>query len=115
MCWHLGTYGVPLEEGFHAFPTIEQVAEIEESDLRSHGFGHPAATIPRVAKEILLRGESWLGHLRGLVMLRLTGSRSLPGIGPKLADLHLPLRPRRFDGRSTGYTHLAGIYAALSP
>lgn len=87
MCWHLGTYGAPLEEGLNAFPTIEQVAEIEESDLRSHGFGYRAATIPRVAKEILLRGESWLGHLKRASYAEAHGELcSLPGIGPKLAD-----------------------------
>jgi len=87
MCWRLGTYGEPLEDGLYAFPTIERIAEIEEADLRSHAFGYRAATIPRVAKEIVSRGESWLINLKKANYEEAHGELcSLPGIGPKLAD-----------------------------
>lgn len=88
MCWKLGSYGSELESELHAFPTIAQIASIEEQELRDAGFGYRGGTIPKAATAILERGgESWLKELRGADYSDIHRELCvLPGIGPKLAD-----------------------------
>ena len=88
MCWKLGSFGEPLGNGIHAFPSVERIGRIEDSELRALGFGYRAATIPRAAREVLSRGgEDWLEELQGLEYPDLHRELcGLPGIGPKLAD-----------------------------
>jgi len=88
MCWKLGSFGEPIADGLHAFPSVARIAAIDESDLRSMGFGYRGATIPKAAGEIMSRGgEVWLEDLRQAAYPELHAELcSLPGIGPKLAD-----------------------------
>jgi N-glycosylase/DNA lyase len=88
MCWNLGSFGEPIADGLHAFPSVARIAAIDESDLRSMGFGYRGATIPKAAGEIMSRGgEDWLEDLRQAAYPELHRELcSLTGIGPKLAD-----------------------------
>lgn len=88
----LAKYGEPMAEvdqvELHRFPTIERIAAISESELRSKGFGYRAATIPSIAHRILeAGGEPWLVSLRETPYEQARAAlMSLKGIGPKLAD-----------------------------
>lgn len=71
----------------HRFPTMEQLAARSEEELRSEGFGYRGATIPRMARETLQRGEDWLCSLRTAPYPQAFAAlNTLPGVGPKLAD-----------------------------
>ncbi len=91
MVRHLATYGEILTtvEGVtvHRFPGIETIASILESDLRLHGFGYRAATIPHAAAQLLERGPGWLTDLaNGPYLEAHKALCEIKGIGPKLAD-----------------------------
>ena len=88
MCWKLGEFGKPLRKDLHAFPTLEKLQEIEESQLRNLGFGYRAATIPKSAKFVQMQGgEGWLLSLRNDDYYSVHSSlMTIPGVGPKLAD-----------------------------
>ncbi len=99
MCWKLGSFGEPLVDSkgtsptvegstLTRFPTVTQIAAIDELELRQAGFGYRGATIPKAAKAILERGaEVWLSELRQADYLDLHHELcTIPGIGPKLAD-----------------------------
>ncbi|MBC8064310.1 MAG: hypothetical protein H7Y17_05735, partial [Chlorobia bacterium] len=88
MCWKLGTFGEPLDHGLHAFPSVVRVAQIDEQELRSAGFGYRGATIPKAAQALKERGaENWLEQLKTADYPTIHAELcSLPGIGPKLAD-----------------------------
>jgi len=87
MTGFLASKGLEVGGGHYVFPTVAQVAEISEAELRSKGFGYRAATIPTVARELLERGEGWLERLKvgGYTNARDELCR-LSGVGPKLAD-----------------------------
>ncbi|KAI5054980.1 hypothetical protein GOP47_0030125 [Adiantum capillus-veneris] len=74
---------------FHAFPTLDTLAEVTEADLRKAGFGYRAKYIVGAVKELQLKkggGEEWLYSLRGRTLDdTLAELCSLPGIGPKVA------------------------------
>jgi N-glycosylase/DNA lyase len=74
--------------GSNGFPGIDEIAEIEESTLRSQGFGYRGATIPKVALQVQSRGgEEYLNQLADTEYTKARAElMSLPGIGPKLAD-----------------------------
>lgn len=79
---HLASYGSAIPDcPFHGvqFPTIEVLAQLQESELRAAKFGYRAKTIPLVARAMSIQLtppagqtlEPWLS--------------TLPGIGSKLA------------------------------
>jgi len=70
------------------FPTLNQIAEIEERELRERGFGYRARTIPSIARQVLSRGgQAWLAQLRAAPYADAVRSlEELDGVGPKLAD-----------------------------
>ena len=78
---------------YHAFPTVEQLAEkCDEQTLRDLGFGYRAKFIPAMAKELVKRGgEAYLLKLRDAPQTAeekyraITELTSLPGVGPKVA------------------------------
>ena len=78
---------------YHAFPTVEQLAEkCDEQTLRDLGFGYRAKFIPAMAKELVKRGgEAYLLKLRDAPQTEeekyraITELTSLPGVGPKVA------------------------------
>lgn len=72
----------------HKFPTVEQIANLDELFLRKSGFGYRARTIPEIARQVVERGgKEWLESLKEqkyeTAHEKLT---ELKGIGPKLAD-----------------------------
>lgn len=72
----------------HRFPTVERIAAIPESELRTMGFGYRAATIPSIARQVLEGGgEEWLVALREASYEDAHEAlMDLKGVGPKLAD-----------------------------
>jgi len=75
---------------YFSFPTLEQLSEIKEEDLRNLGFGYRAKFIVRTVEELRSKpggGEAWLLSLRerpGLeIQEELTG---FCGVGRKVAD-----------------------------
>lgn len=87
----LADYGEPIGEweggALKRFPSVERIAAIPESELRSKGFGYRGATIPNVARQILARGGNWLNQLQKSSYQEAHADLcSLKGIGPKLAD-----------------------------
>lgn len=84
-------YGEPVQfenQALFHFPNLERIATVSESELRDQKFGYRAASIPRVARELLIRGgENYLNRLKSLTYPEvLENLIDLPGVGPKLAD-----------------------------
>ena len=48
-----GVEGSTSDRNYFAFPTLEKLATIRETSLRSMGFGYRARYIPTAAKQIL--------------------------------------------------------------
>lgn len=92
MVRHLSSFGDPIlefeDKVLKKFPDLETVASIPEQELRIHGFGYRAKTIPDIAKQILERGgQNWLSDLKmSNYKTAKTELMSLRWIGPKLAD-----------------------------
>jgi N-glycosylase/DNA lyase len=88
MAWRLGDYGPQIWPGFHAFPSVNRIAGIDDEDLRRQGFGYRGATIPKAAVELERRGgDRWLMEIGELDYSDLHRELcTVPGIGPKLAD-----------------------------
>lgn len=84
----LASFGERLHEDLRAFPTLERVAAIPESELRARGFGYRGSSIPRAAAMISeLGGARWLPGLKsGSYDDAFNQLMRLPGVGPKLAD-----------------------------
>lgn len=86
----LAAFGEPLagNPDETRFPSLERLAAIPESELRTLGFGYRAATIPRAAAHILANGgDVWLSELRcARYEAAYADMLALPGVGPKLAD-----------------------------
>ncbi|HRJ26547.1 MAG TPA: DNA glycosylase [Fimbriimonadaceae bacterium] len=76
------------EHTLRVFPSIETLAGTSEKFLREQGFGYRGATLPAAAQELLSRGgQSYLQELRTWTYCEAHAAlRSIPGIGPKLAD-----------------------------
>jgi N-glycosylase/DNA lyase len=87
MARYLASKGLEIEPGHYVFPSVEQLAEISEVDLRANGFGYRGATIPAVAEAVIERGDGWLKELASVDYPSARAElRLLPGVGPKLAD-----------------------------
>lgn len=85
----LANYGDAMDlADFHRFPGTRAIAEIPETDLRRLGFGYRAATIPRVAIEVIKGGgDTWIANLATVGYLQAHKELvSIPSIGNKLAD-----------------------------
>ncbi len=84
---YLGSKGKDSINGLKIFPALEQIAELNEFELRQNGFGYRASSIVQVANTICSKEPSWLNGLRKLdyhaAHRELCG---LTGIGPKVAD-----------------------------
>jgi N-glycosylase/DNA lyase len=70
------------------FPSISQLSEVTEAELRTDGFGYRGATIPRVAQILNAQGgEQYLDDLsKGTYRNARKELINLPGVGKKLAD-----------------------------
>lgn len=104
----LGQFGkeIPGAPGLRRFPSADVIAQIDESELRSLGFGYRAKSIPKAAKALLDRGTGWLNHLKsGTYTEAFNEMLWIPGIGPKLADCIL-LYGLHFDEAVPIDTHL---------
>ncbi len=95
------------------FPSIERIAQIEESELRTRGFGYRAATIPNVARQILIRPQGWLENLRNEPYEKGVDELcAIKGIGPKLADCISLFALRKLEAAPVD-THLWQAYCRL--
>lgn len=74
-------------EGY-AFPTLEVLAKIDGSFLRTKGFGYRSERISACASQVLeLGGLAWLEDLRGVASEKaVLELQRLPGVGPKVAE-----------------------------
>ncbi|MCH7944975.1 MAG: hypothetical protein IIC73_03035 [Armatimonadetes bacterium] len=72
----------------HRFPDVEEIANIDEQELRDQGFGYRGRTIPAVARQVMDRGgREWLENLRKRPYEEARKKLiELDGVGPKLAD-----------------------------
>lgn len=72
----------------YAFPSIGQVADLSEAELKEAKFGYRARTIPEIARQMIDRGgEEWLEDLKQKPYEQVHKELiELTGIGPKLAD-----------------------------
>lgn len=70
------------------FPTVEQLLDVTEVELRRRGFGYRGATIPQVAHILMANGaEAYLDELsKGTFEDARREMIKLPGVGKKLAD-----------------------------
>jgi N-glycosylase/DNA lyase len=92
MAWNLGARGkqIAMFDGvpLFAFPSLAEVAEISDPELRAQGFGYRAKTIPEIAHETVRRGgEAYLDQLAQATYAEAMAELiTIKGIGPKLAD-----------------------------
>ena len=88
MTGYLASKGEELAEGHFRFPSLRRISDFEESELRGNGFGYRAATIPRVAQQVVAQGgEAWLAGLRARTYEEARSElMGLQSVGPKLAD-----------------------------
>jgi|GEM_PF-1139616 len=87
-----GTFGSPIMDLF-MFPTLDQLCEVEETQLREMGFGYRAKYIVGTVQKLQkLGGEEWLEDLRLLDQSNESLEKvraaliQLDGVGPKVAD-----------------------------
>lgn len=73
---------------YYSFPTLKQLSDIKEADLREMGFGYRANYIVESVKKINEKGGvDWLDGLRGKEKKEIRDELlSLKGIGLKVAD-----------------------------
>jgi len=92
MVRHLAEFGIPMTRPdgtvARAFPTLDKLVLVSESQLRAAGFGYRAAYVTQLVQELVARGgETWLDDLRNRPTPELRRTlRTLPGVGPKVAD-----------------------------
>lgn len=92
--------------GIKRFPRADVIAQIDEQELRSLGFGYRARSIPKAARALIDRGPNWLSHLKSASYDEASKEMlAIPGIGPKLADCIL-LYGLHFDEAVPVDTHL---------
>jgi N-glycosylase/DNA lyase len=84
---------VPMVEflaahGESSFPSLMELAAVEEAKLRAAGFGYRGATIPAAIGQLVSRGgEAYLNDLKaGRIDEARQELMSLPGVGAKVAD-----------------------------
>lgn len=75
-------------QGSTGFPTLAELAGVEESQLRAAGFGYRGATIPAAIRQLVAcGGEAYLEHLKvGRCDEARQELMQLPGVGAKVAD-----------------------------
>ncbi len=75
-------------QDFHAFPSLETIAGLQEEDLRRQGFGYRARHIPAAAARLLdSGGHKYLARLAAVPREEAVFELCrLPGVGPKVAD-----------------------------
>lgn len=79
--------GSDLGDGFTAFPSAQQLAQLTETQLRDKGLGFRAARVVSAARELQDAPEGWLEALRGQPLAQLESQLSaFSGIGRKIAD-----------------------------
>lgn len=84
-------YGTPLiAETYYQFPTLDQLAQATEADLRDLGFGYRAKYIVGTVKQLqVLGGRAWLLQLRDKTLYSdeqvLEQLQQFAGVGPKVA------------------------------
>lgn len=113
----LASYGERLAEvaskQVTVFPSVERIAAIDESELRSLGFGYRGATIPSVARQILGKPRGWLESLRDAPYQEgIDELCALKGIGPKLADCISLFALRKLEAAPVD-THLWQAYCRI--
>lgn len=92
MVRHLASFGEPMGEFegkvVYRFPTLEVIAALPPSELRTRGFGYRDKTIPAIARQVLERGgRPWLESLKSVSYAEAHSAlMEMNGIGPKLAD-----------------------------
>ncbi|CAM6124802.1 unnamed protein product [Calypogeia fissa] len=93
MVEYLAAYGPRLGRvqglDFHTFPSLEELADVTEEQLRKAGFGYRAKFIVGATEALRSKaggGEQWLMSLRSLSLEEAVKALcSLPGVGPKVA------------------------------
>jgi N-glycosylase/DNA lyase len=87
-------YGQPLATSlpsapfaFHAFPTLEALAQADEAALRADLWGYRAPRVIALARHLLTRPPGWLESLRHAPYAEAKAAlMGLFGVGAKLAD-----------------------------
>jgi N-glycosylase/DNA lyase len=87
-------YGAPIATGlpdapfaFHAFPTLEALANADESLLRANLWGYRAPRVIALARHLLTHPDGWLESLRAVPYADAhTALSQMYGIGAKVAD-----------------------------
>lgn len=83
-------YHEQLQTSFYAFPSLEQLAQATEEELRKDGFGYRAKFITGAVRELSGKpggGRQWLLGLRNVPHEQAVEELcSLPGVGPKVAQ-----------------------------
>lgn len=79
-----------LDDAWHAFPTLAQLANADEAALRAAGLGYRARYVVGTASALAAKdggGDAWLQSLRHNTSTRdaVTELTTLPGVGPKVA------------------------------
>ena len=73
---------------FYAFPTLEQLTDASEEDLRAAGFGYRARFVVQTVAQLRAQpggGAAWLHGLRDVPYSEATEALcTLPGVGPKV-------------------------------
>jgi len=79
-------HGTPIGENLYAFPTIEQLLNVTEAELRSYGFGFRAPRIVAAA-HFLVANDISMDALAGLSYSELVATLTkIAGCGRKIAD-----------------------------
>ena len=79
-----------VDDAWHAFPTLAQLASADEPALRAAGLGYRARYVVGTASALASTdggGDAWLHALRTTASTRdaVTALATLPGVGPKVA------------------------------
>jgi 3-methyladenine DNA glycosylase/8-oxoguanine DNA glycosylase len=89
LCARYGTLLLEVDgEKYFSFPTLQQLREATEDDLRELGFGYRAKYLVAAVKQVEERGGSeWLRQLRGRPYNEISEElRKIAGVGRKVAD-----------------------------
>jgi N-glycosylase/DNA lyase len=73
--------------GFHAFPTLDMLADADETVLRADLWGYRAPRVIALARHLQSLPSGWLGRLRDAPYAEARAAlMALDGVGAKLAD-----------------------------
>ena len=88
-----------LAASLYAFPTLQQLAQLDEADFWALGWGYRSPRMPRLVQALLrLGGAAWLERLRRADTGAARGAlQALPGVGRKVADCVLLFGLGRHD------------------